>query len=282
MRLLCNVMAAVFRVANIQLAIRFRGLGMFTFAAMPIHLSLYEMNLLDHIVAGVICIVAPIMAYTSRRIIAEDIRLETEDKIRLYHSNGLLLFVFALVVVTLWRIPGRTLAGIGFTWPDWNGIVILLLFAIFVLYGLDLFLQYGTRKWRERSLSRKHGALSFIPANRQELLHFGFLALAAGIGEEVIFRGFLIHYFVYWTGNSTAGIIAACLFSTALFAFLHGYQGTLSMIKIFFLALIFSAIFIFSQSLLIVIVVHTVIDIMSGWFGIHLLRYIREKEESNE
>ena len=249
---------------------------------MPINLSLYEMNLLDHIVAGVICIVAPILAYTSRRIITEDIRLDTEDKVRLYHSNGLLLFVFALVVVTLWRIPGRTLAGMGFTWPDWNGIVVLLLIAIFLFYGLDIFFQYGLRKWREKTLSRRHGTLSFIPANQDELVHFGFLALAAGIGEEVIFRGYLIHYLVYWTGNATSGIIAACLFSSALFAFLHGYQGTMSMIKIFFLALIFSAIFVFSQSLLIVIVVHALIDIMSGWFGIYLLRYIREHNDRPE
>jgi membrane protease YdiL (CAAX protease family) len=246
---------------------------------MPINLVMYDMNLWDHIVAGVICIVAPILAYTSRRIITEDIRLDTEDKIRLYHSNGLLLFVFALIVVTLWRIPGRSLEAMGFTWPEWNGIVILLIVAIFLFYGLDIFFQYGLKRWREKTISQRNGTLSFIPADRTELLHFSFLALAAGIGEEVIFRGYLIHYIVFWTGNDVTGIIAACLFSSALFAFLHGYQGTMSMLKIFVLALLFSAIFVFSQSLIIVIIVHAMIDVMSGWFGIHLVRYLRERNE---
>lgn len=249
---------------------------------MPINLVLYEMNLWDHIVAAVICIVAPVLAYSSRRIITEDIRLETEDKIRLYHSNGLLLIVFALIVVTLWRIPGRSVAAMGFTWPEWNGMVILLVIAIFLFYGLDIFFQYGLKRWRNKTLSSRHGALSFIPSDKTELLHFGFLAIAAGIGEEVIFRGYLIHYLVYWTGNTSMGIITACLFSSALFAFLHGYQGMMSMIKIFFLALLFSAIFVFSESLLIVIVVHALIDILSGWFGIYLVRFIREKEDVNE
>ena len=249
---------------------------------MPINLVLYEMNLWDHIVAAVICIVAPVLAYSSRRIITEDLRLETEDKVRLYHSNGLLLIVFALIVVTLWRIPGRSIAGMGFTWPEWNGMVVLLLIGVILFYGLDIFFQYGLKRWRNKTLSRKHGALSFIPSDNNELLHFGFLALAAGIGEEVIFRGYLIHYIVYWTGNTSVGIITACLFSSALFAFLHGYQGTVSMIKIFLLALLFSAIFVFSESLVIVIVVHALIDILSGWFGIYLVRYIRNNEESNE
>jgi membrane protease YdiL (CAAX protease family) len=243
---------------------------------------LYEMIAWDHVIASIICIFAPVLAFTSRRINMEDIRLEPEDKIKLYHSNGLLLFVFAMVVITLWRIPGRTLSGLGFEWPQWNVIVILLLLLVFLFYGLDIFFQYGLRRWRIRTMERRHASLAFVPADKSELLHFSFLALAAGVGEEIIFRGYLIQYVIFWTGNTPVGIFLACLFSSALFAFLHGYQGLVSMIKIFFLALVFSAIFVYSQSLLLVIIVHTVIDLVSGWLGIHLVRYIKQEENTQE
>jgi membrane protease YdiL (CAAX protease family) len=240
------------------------------------------MHITDHIVAAIICIFAPMLAFSSRRISAEDIQFNPGDKIKLYHSNALLLVVLALVVATVWRVPGRSMEGLGFVWPDWNPWVTLLISAIFIFYAVDVFLQYGLRRWREKTLQERNRALTFVPADNKEFVHFIFLALAAGIGEEIIFRGYLIHYVVFWTGNTPEGIVAACLFSSALFAFLHGYQGFRSMVKIFVLATLFAAIFVLSNSLLIVILVHTVIDILSGWLGIYMYRNIPEKESSEQ
>jgi membrane protease YdiL (CAAX protease family) len=242
---------------------------------------LYEMTWFDHVVAIIICVFAPVLAYTSRQVTSEDIQLEPGEKIELYHSNALLLFIFGLVVVTIWRLPGRTLEGLGFDWPIWNTDVLLLILAVILFYTLDLFFQYGIKRWREKTLQQKNQTLTFIPADQNELLHFLLLALAAGICEEIIFRGYIIQYITWWTGNSVNGIISACFFASALFAFLHGYQGYRSMIKIFFLAMLFSGIYILSQSLLIVMMIHTIIDVLSGWLGIYILRHLREAE-SNE
>jgi membrane protease YdiL (CAAX protease family) len=242
---------------------------------------LFEMYIWDHVVAAVICIFAPIMAYSSRKMVLEDLDFEAEDKIRLYHSNGLLLVVFALIVTTLWRVPGRSLSGLGFAWPEWNIWIGLLLTAVFVFYLLDIFFQYGLPKWRQKTIRERSKAMSFVPSNSKELFHFILLAFAAGIGEEIVFRGFLIHYIIYWTGNSPDGLLTACFFSSALFAFLHGYQGYKSMVKIFFLAFLFSGIFILSKSLLIVIALHTLVDIFSGWLGIVVYKNIPQEESSD-
>jgi membrane protease YdiL (CAAX protease family) len=243
---------------------------------------LYDMNAWDHVVAAVICIFAPILAYTSRRVRVEEIQLEPDDKIKLYHSNALLLIVFALVVVTLWRIPGRSFFGLGFEWPKSHPMVTLMLFAVILFYGLDIFFQYGLKRWRERTLEKRNTALTFVPSDKTELLHFAFLALAAGIGEEIIFRGYLIHYMLFWTGNTAAGILYACFISSALFAFLHGYQGWASMFKIFVISMLFAGIFVYSQSLLLVILIHTGIDLVSGWLGIVLLKNSNIEEHSKE
>lgn len=244
---------------------------------------LTDMTLADHIVAAVICVLAPVLALSSSKIAVEDFKLESKDKIRLYHSNALLLVVFALAVITVWRFPGRNLSSLGFDWPLWSPAVILLLVAVFLFYALDIFFQYGMKTWRAKTLQHRDSALTFVPANGKELIHFVFLAIAAGIGEEIIFRGYLIRYILFWTGASFSGILTACFFASALFAFLHGYQGYRAMIKIFFLALMFSALFVLSQSLVIVMVVHALIDMLSGWLGIYLLREAsRQNQPGNE
>ena len=236
---------------------------------MHVNMVFYEMFTWDHVIAAIICVFAPIMAFTARQISSEDIKLEPQDKIRLYHSNSLLLIVFALIVTTTWRFPHRTLIALGLDWPVWHPYVFIFLFFIFLFYVLDIFFQYGTRKRREKTYQQRHKIFSFIPTDKNELTHFAFLALAAGISEEIIFRGYLVHYMVFWTGGTTNGIISACLFSSALFAFLHGYQGVSSMAKIFFIALMFCGVFIFSHSLVIVIIVHALIDILSGLVGVY-------------
>ena len=240
------------------------------------------MTLIDHVVAVVICIFAPVLAYTSRNVSTEEVMLEPGEKIRLYHSNALLLFIFALVTVTIWRISGRSLINLGFDWPLWNAQIMFLVMAIMLFYALDVFFQYGLKRWREKTLQQRHATLKFVPSNKTEFFHFILLAFAAGLGEEIIFRGYLIQYAVYWTGNTPSGMIAACFFASALFAFLHGYQGYRSMIKIFILALLFSAIFVMSQSLLIVMLIHTVIDVLSGWLGIYVLRNLQPNELPEE
>ena len=240
----------------------------------------YEMKLLDHVVAAFICIVAPVLSFTSGKFSSEEMQLEPEDKIGLYHGNALLLTVFMLIVISIWRLPGRTLAGLGISWAEWNTPVSVLLLAISCFYAFDIFFQYGLRRWRKRSFQQQHSTLSFVPADGRELFHFVFLALAAGIGEEIIFRGYLIHYIIFWAGNTPEGILTACIISSALFAFLHGYQGFISMIKIFFLAMLFAGIYVLSKSLLLVILIHTVIDILSGWLGIYLLRQMQQEKSS--
>ena len=48
------------------------------------------------------------------------------------------------------------------------------------------------------------------------------------------------------------------------------------MVKIFVFSVLFSAIYIFSQSLLIVMIVHILVDIMSGIISVYILKEIKE------
>lgn len=240
------------------------------------------MHFADHLVALVICIVAPALAYSSRKASHEDIHFEPSEKIGLYHSNALLLIILALVLVTIWRLPGRTLETLGFSWPEWNSALTFLLLAVCLVYALDIFFQFGRQQWRDKTRAQGGSAMAFIPSDKREFRHFAFLALAAGTSEEIIFRGFLLHYLIFWTGNSPEGIWGTSLFASGLFAFLHGYQGLKSVLKIFLVSLLLTAIFILSHSLLPVMIMHTLIDLLSGWIGYYFVQPIQQENSSDQ
>ncbi len=241
-------------------------------------MEIQEMVVLDHVLAFIICVVAPVVAFSSQRVSLDDIQFDTKDKIKLYHSNAMFLIIMALAVVSVWRINGKTIASLGFDWPIWNNTILVLIALVLLFYCLDLFIQYGLRRWREKTMSEKNNTLMFVPSNAKELFHFSTLALAAGIGEEIIFRGFLIQYVVFLVGNDFTGLVFSAVFSSAIFAFLHGYQGFKSIVKIFFLSLLLSAIFIVSKSLVFVIILHAIIDLVSGWFSAYILNSKSVKE----
>jgi membrane protease YdiL (CAAX protease family) len=165
------------------------------------------------------------------------------------------------------------LSALGFAWPAWSSAAVYVLCAVVVLYAADLLAQYGWRARRHQAREEfRRGSGVILPANNQELGHFSFLSVAAGVGEEIIFRGFLLHYLVFWFGSSLAETAAAAVVSSAIFAWLHGYQGAAAMVKIFALALLFAALFVLTRSLWPVIILHTLIDMLSGWLGVRLVR----------
>jgi membrane protease YdiL (CAAX protease family) len=240
---------------------------------MPTGLPEFQMFFADHIVGVMVCIIAPLLVVGTRTLSDADVSFSGEEKIRLYHQNGLFLTVIALVVVTVWRLPARSLTALGFAWPEWSAAAGYVLGAAVLLYAADLLAQYGWRTRRNQAREDfRRGAGVILPTNNLELGHFFFLSMAAGVGEEIIFRGFLLHYLTFWFGHSLTETAAAALVSSAVFAYLHGYQGWVAMVKIFFLALLFAALFVLTRSLWPVIILHTLIDMLSGWLGVRLVR----------
>lgn len=238
---------------------------------MPFQLEWYAMHFPDHVVGAMICIIAPLLVAGSRRMGEEEFSFGPDDKIRLYHQNALFLTVVALAVITVWRIPGRSLAWMGFSMPVWSGYAWWVLVAIGLFYLGDLAAQYFMHK-RDAWQEARKGAGMILPATNRELGHFLFLSVAAGVGEEIIFRGFLMHYLVFWFGHTPTDTLAAGFFSAVIFARLHGYQGWVAMIKILFLAMLFAALFVLTRSLWPVIIIHALIDMVSGWLGVRWLR----------
>lgn len=108
-----------------------------------------------------------------------------------------------------------------------------------------------------------------LPRTRRERLGFAGLSLSAGIGEELVFRSFLIPALTVATGS----IWFAAVLSAAVFGLLHTYQHSFGSIRAALLGLVLAVPFIVTGSVIPSMIAHTALDLIAGiWLADWLLR----------
>ncbi|NRD23603.1 CPBP family intramembrane metalloprotease [Winogradskyella litoriviva] len=86
----------------------------------------------------------------------------------------------------------------------------------------------------------------------------------AALGEELLFRGYLLNRLVEFTGNNKSGIIIALITHAVIFGMLHIYQGLAGVIATGCIALIFGSVyFIIKRKLFPIIIAHGIINSFS-------------------
>jgi membrane protease YdiL (CAAX protease family) len=105
-----------------------------------------------------------------------------------------------------------------------------------------------------------------LPHTPAEFRVFQFVAVTAGICEELLFRGYAYWYVGGWSGHIVALVAAAILFGYA-----HIYQGMRRALDITILGLILGVIAVVSGSLLPVILMHAAQDLVGGELGYRAL-----------
>ena len=108
-----------------------------------------------------------------------------------------------------------------------------------------------------------------LPVSGPERSLFVALSATAGICEEIVFRGFLIHALTLATGSVTL----ALLLSSCVFGVVHAYQSPLGAVRAALLGALLALPLVFHGSIVPAILAHTLIDILSGlWLARWLLR----------
>lgn len=234
-----------------------------------------DINGFDHFMFIIICIVLPGLSLMSAK--APDVpELEPvlPAKKHIYFSNGLMLWIGALLVVTNWNVTDRSWDLLGIRMPFITDVVIYSCVALVLIYLVDSIYSVLKEKHKEDNTPLMD---QILPTNWTEYASFTFLAVSAGICEEIVFRGFLVNYFLEITKEFTLGPYLSIFIPAVVFSVSHLYQGWLNVIKIFTLALLFCAIFLLSNSLLLVVVIHVAVDLISGALVVGLA-----KSEVNE
>ena len=240
------------------------------------NLQIIDPSILDHLMFIFLAIILPVMGIISSKGI-EDFHFDRETKLNLYYSNGFFLWILALIVISLWNFGERSFDRLGFSYPEWNSVVLILTSAFILLYIIELLSKRLFLRWERRMDWLKN--LQFLPDSFGEFKHYLFLVFAAGICEEILFRGFLIHYIYSFFPNSYFGLWLGISLPAIVFAVGHFYQGPWAVAKILLGAMLLSIIYLLSGSLYVVILLHLGVDIFSAIFARVLINQSNLQEE---
>ena len=145
----------------------------------------------------------------------------------------------------------------GFDSATWGSVSVwtvgLTLAALILLLGFLLFRKAAGM--RESPL-----LVQLLPKSGTEKILFVFLSFAAGVGEEIAYRGYLIPALTLLLGWDWG----AALVSSAVFGLLHAYQGWLGIARTAALGMILAASFILSGVLWPAILAHAILDMIAG------------------
>jgi len=144
------------------------------------------------------------------------------------------------------------------------GIFVTAVTAIISVVALLVPVVIARKPAAAAAVARRLEKLAYLlPHNSRERCWWAILSITAGIGEECIFRSFLLWYLHagVWRMNLLTAIAIAC----TVFALCHLYQGGVAALGTGLLALLFLIFFLGTGNLLLSIVLHTLADMRMLW-----------------
>lgn len=160
------------------------------------------------------------------------------------------LFLFALAVVAAVRNGIDLLAAPRRPLVAWGLAALFLIVLLAVMRW----------RWPHRDPASKARLYRMLPRDRRELGPYYAVCVAAGICEEVVYRGAAAALLARITGS----MIAAVLIASVVFALAHVIQGWQSAAVIFLIALGAHALVIAGHSLFPVMAAHALYDAVAG------------------
>lgn len=162
----------------------------------------------------------------------------------------------------LWLVPivalgDVDLGSVGLRAPDeWGSMVSLLAGVGAGAALIVLRLRFARQRARLRRIMQPFVHLVPRPGERRR---FVWLAVTAGVTEELLYRSFGLSYVHWiWPGLSAEG---AVVLTSAAFGFAHLYQGWKNVVLTGLLGAVFAIITIDTGSVLPAIIVHTLVDL---------------------
>ncbi len=228
----------------------------------------------DHILVLIYGLVIPFMSGVKSLENFDNIQFTESIRRRFYLANSLFLCLAAMVILATWWLHDRPFETMGFQLPldvKNSGLTFSLIALLAVLYTGDLLMSI--RKWEKRdsSVDTLDDTTPFLPRKLRELPAYIVMCISAGVFEEIIYRGYMVTYFLPEYNFSTGLPILAVTAPAFLFSLAHYYQGWQAVLKIFLLSLLLGIIFLSSGSIWIVMIIHFLIDLIGGLVAMRLM-----------
>lgn len=188
-------------------------------------------------------------------------QLETIPRTQAYLSSTLSLWVLAFLTLGIARLSGIHFVHLGLI--PLPPLPTLMLAAALTGAGIGVLFLFRFAGVREAPVMRE-----LIPATPRDRVLFIAVSITAGIAEEIIFRGFLIHVL-----DTAASMPIALLLSSGAFGVAHAYQQPAGALRAALLGLFLALPLVLHGSIVPAILAHTAIDLLAGlWLARWLLR----------
>jgi membrane protease YdiL (CAAX protease family) len=223
---------------------------------------------IDHILVLVFGLVLPFFSGIRGSEQLGNIYFDERTRRKFFISNSLLLWFMTAIVMLIWYLYDRPFSLMGFRKVEHGWIPWVLTLVMLAAYAADILYSLFSPEEFKKTQEQWENSVPFLPEEYRELRAYTFMCITAGVCEEILFRGFMVTYFI--DPLQTGFHWMAAIFPAILFSLAHYYQGYKAMLKIFLLSLLFALIFIYSKSLLIIIVIHFLIDFIGGIAAIRM------------
>ncbi len=228
-------------------------------------------NLIDQLLVVILGLVLPFFSGIRGSEQMHKVHFDEATRRRFFLSNSLVLWVLAAVAMGIWYWNERPWSLMGFQKIVNQPLTWVATAAFVGFYVIEVIQNYLQKDQQQKTFEQWEHNIPFLPESYRELPAYILLCLSAAICEEIMYRGFMVNYFINPMKDGFPWI--AVIFPAVMFSIAHFYQGYEAMGKIFILSALFGVIFIVSKSLLIVIVLHFLIDLFGGITAI----YFRKK-----
>lgn len=171
--------------------------------------------------------------------------------------------ITAVALAVVWLTPELDAARIGITLGTNASLVVAMLGGMALTVAL---VALAARLGRPLPTPSPGAFTALLPRTAAERRYALGLAVTAGVGEEIVYRGVLIGLGTHVLGLPVP--VAAGL-ALAVFVLGHLYQGRTGMLVVTLGGLVFTFAYLYTGSLLLPIALHVLIDIRSLLFTRH-------------
>lgn len=220
---------------------------------------------------AILLVLAVIVPWRSRArviVLLQSKSMESGERISLYAST--IAFQWAISLVIIWRCRehGLGFADLGLAVPH---AVRGLAVAVAISAVLALNQVFGVLRLAHLPVEKRgvvgQIAERLLPRARVEKWAAVALVLTVSICEEFVYRGFIQSLFQI----ALHSLIAGAAISSGFFAVAHAYQGKRGVITTFAVGLIFSAVRLWTGSLIPSMIIHFAVDFSAGVASSRLL-----------
>jgi len=191
---------------------------------------------------------------------------QPRKKIKYYRKIAAALWICAAIAVVLIGVvtaftvhpaPGE----VRWLEPTSHGVKFVqgIAAGIFIAILLPAVLALRSEAIRSKA-GRAAKKLAFLlPSSHEERRWWWLVCITAGVCEEFIYRGFLLHYF--HVAPFHLSLTWALVASSVIFGIGHLYQGLVGSVQTAVIGFIFGCLFLMTGSLLLPMILHAVMDL---------------------